>query len=165
MTTDTATLTEWLLERIAADEAVALAAMVETRVESHATSTLVDGHYVRTRNEREVVDDGVWSTGDHSMDECVVTGIGITIYDEGGHTAEQARHIARNDPSRILATCKAHRAIVELAAEATGLDLQVEGEFGVGRRDPVDDPYLGDQMLKALAAIYAGEPGFREEWV
>ncbi|VXC09543.1 DUF6221 family protein [Aeromicrobium sp. 9AM] len=144
MTTDTATLTDWLLSRIAADEAAALA------VPPLDHNFDMGGN---RQDERFTFGRTLPSSAD-----------GMGNWSKYRDDPSTAAHFARNDPARVLATCKAHRAIVELAAEATGLDLQVEGEFGVGKRDPIDDPYLGDQMLKALASIYAGEPGFQEGW-
>jgi hypothetical protein len=64
----------------------------------------------------------------------------------------------------VLATVKAHRAIMGLAEEATGMDLSLDQEFRVGSRDEAAQPYLGDLILRALAGIYADAPGFREEW-
>lgn len=39
---------------------------------------------------------------------------GITIYDEGGRDEDQADHIARHDPARVLAEVAAKRAILSL---------------------------------------------------
>lgn len=88
-------ITEFLLTRIAEDEAAAQAA--------------IQGH----------ADDGVWTAGDNNGEQegypgdCAVEGIGIKIYDEGGHDLDQAKHIARWDPRRVLAECAAKRAIIE----------------------------------------------------
>lgn len=77
---------------------------------------------------------------------------------------QDSRHIARHDPARILREVAAKRAIIEAADEATGYDMQVDGEFRVGRRDMTEEPYLGDVILRALAASYADHPDFNEEW-
>jgi sRNA-binding protein len=64
---------------------------------------------------RTGTDDGEWRTGSGSAsDACRVEGIGITIYDEGGHTEEQAAHIAFQDPARALRRVAAHRKILEI---------------------------------------------------
>lgn len=70
----------------------------------------------------------------------------------------------RFDPDRVLAECAAKRKIIDHAAEATGLDLQVDGEFRVGGRDTDTEPYLGVLILRALAAPYASHPDFDSEW-
>jgi len=67
-------------------------------------------------------------------------------------------------PARVLAQCKAHRAIVELADDATGLDMSVDNDRLVGRRDEVQEPYLGDIILRALAAIWSDHKDWREDW-
>lgn len=152
MTTETLTLSQFLLERIAEDEAVALAAIREPYIRPPR----MDGLTMPDAGA-PIVDDGRWSVGDHSMDEQMVTGIGITIYDEGGHSAEQARHIAHNDPARVLATCKAHRAIVELHSPSS-----MWCEWSQDSMSRHDD-YLCD-TLRALASVYADHPSFDPGW-
>jgi hypothetical protein len=66
--------------------------------------------------------------------------------------------------ARGLADVKAKRAIMELADEATGLDLMVDSDRAVGFRDLSTEPYLGDVMLRHLASVYADHADFREEW-
>jgi hypothetical protein len=61
----------------------------------------------------------------------------------GGGDTDDAVHIARHDPARVLAECEAKRRIVEWYGEEPGR---------VG-------PALG-----MLAAVYADHPEFREEW-
>lgn len=56
------------------------------------------------------------------------------------------------------------RILDEVVDEANGLDMQVDGEFRVGRRDETAEPYLGDVLLQLLALPYADRPGYREEW-
>jgi hypothetical protein len=73
-------------------------------------------------------------------------------------------HIVYNDPARVLAEVDAKRQIIELAEEASGLDMQVDGEFRVGPRDTKTEPYVGDAILMRLALPYASHPGYREEW-
>lgn len=85
----TLTLTDFLMARITEDEALAIA----------ASSDVED-------------DDGVWSVSEWEFMAERVEGRGITIYDEGGHDVDQARHIARHDPARVRAECEAKRQIV-----------------------------------------------------
>lgn len=66
---------------------------------------------------------------------------------------------------RQLAEADAKRRILDnIVPEADGLDMQVDGEFRVGRRDLVAEPYLGDALMRLLALPYADRPGYREEW-
>lgn len=74
------------------------------------------------------------------------------------------RHILSHDPASVLAECEAKRKVVESADEATGLDMQVDAEFRVGRRDVNAEPYLGDVILRHLAMPYADHPDYRPEW-
>jgi hypothetical protein len=67
-------------------------------------------------------------------------------------------------PSAVLAECAAKRAIIEEAEEATGLDMSVDNDRRVGRRDEATEPYCGDVILSALAAVYRDHPDYRQEW-
>lgn len=49
--------------------------------------------------------------------------------------------------ARVLAECKAKRAIVTMLYETTDYA-----------------PYIEDQVLRNLAAVYADHPDYREEW-
>lgn len=75
-----------------------------------------------------------------------------------------AEHIARHDPARVLREVAAKRAIIEAADEATGLDISVDIDRGVGRRNMDEDPYVGDLILRALAVVYSDHPDYRIEW-
>lgn len=85
------TLTEFLLARIAEDEAAARAAYA---------------------SPWRAKDDGHLWTGHDDAEE------GPTVYVNGGVYANQrhtAEHIARHDPARVLAECEATRQLIELA--------------------------------------------------
>lgn len=68
-----------------------------------------------------------------------------------------SRHIARWDPKRVLAECSVKRSIVLSAGSVScssvhpGMDVYHPG----GHDSPV---------LKALAAVYADHPDYRQEW-
>jgi hypothetical protein len=141
------TLAEFLLARIAEDEAVAQAAIRPEPVKGWSPPR---------------VDDGRWAT-DHGMYEERVEGIGITIYDEGGHSVEQAEHIARYDPARVLADCEAKRRIVALhGADKWGRFCLTcdDEESDVPERCPVDYPC---STLRALALPYADHPDMTKD--
>ncbi|MDZ7910425.1 MAG: DUF6221 family protein [Rhodococcus sp. (in: high G+C Gram-positive bacteria)] len=73
----------------------------------------------------------------------------------------------RNVPGTSTRTRRdvaAKRAIIEAADEATGYDMQVDGEFRVGSRNETEEPYVGDVILRALASVYADHPDYRTEW-
>ena len=140
---------------------------------------------------RAAVDkDGRWHVDrSHPLYESVVQG-DIHIYDEGGHTAEQAAHIARHDPARVLAECAAKRAIVELHSKTTYSLPITQGddslEYWHNHTDLVEvreNGHLVEQIttaewlervgavlnppadeLRALAAVYADHADYREGW-
>lgn len=78
--------------------------------------------------------------------------IGSWGHDAWGISIEptDAEHIARHDPARVLAECAAKRAIVESL-----LDLLVSG-------GPSHHHYR--HMLRTLAAVYADHDQYQEAW-
>lgn len=78
----------------------------------------------------------------------------------GWHEWPEVEQMARE----VLADVDADRRIMELTEEATGLDIQVDGEFRVGSRDTKAEPYVGDLILRWLALPYAGHEDYRDEW-
>jgi hypothetical protein len=92
----------------------------------------------------------------------------ITIYSErqphGYHTST-AELLARHDPPRVLAEVAGKRQLLDRIVDAANdLDMQVDTMCRVGRRDTIAEPYLGDLLLRLLAAPYADKPGYMEEW-
>jgi hypothetical protein len=127
-------LASWLLEQIADDEHLARAS----------------GGKVWTRDPHE--------TGQR------IEGDDIHIYPEGGHDEDQAEHIARWDPKRVLAECAAKRRIIE--------QLTTEWADAVGLATPAFPAMSGRVTLSPAAALilrdlalpYADRPGYLEEW-
>lgn len=73
-------------------------------------------------------------------------------------------HVYRWTPKRVLAEVEAKRRILDLADDATSLDMSVDMDRRVGRRDETKEPYVGDEILRQLALPYDDRPGYREEW-
>lgn len=65
----------------------------------------------------------------------------------GMHEALVTEHIIRHDPAHALATCAAHRAIVEEAAKYAA------GQRGYG---------MAASALRALALAYVDRPGYED---
>lgn len=146
----TVDLSEFLLARIAEDEAVAREATpgpwrwsedLEDGMESEAAHTYV-------RNES-------WPTP-------VISAHGV--HTEGFVQVQpaDAAHIARWDPARVLAECQAKARIVSNHASTTTGWHDDEGEHVLycrwcHRQWPCAD-------LRALALPYADHPNYREEW-
>ena len=133
------TLTEFLLARIAEDEAVARA--------------VIEADY----------SDGIWHWDMHRAKpyrSALVDNRGVVVLppknDDVYPSKNVADHIARHNPARVLAECEAKRRIVGMfesreeqahesnavAAHATGLLL----------------------AMKCLATVYADHPDFDEAW-
>lgn len=62
------------------------------------------------------------------------------------------------DPARVLAECAAKRAIIKLAEDVESMDTQISNEWG-GPNDGT-----ADEILAALAAVYADHPDYQDEW-
>jgi hypothetical protein len=144
--TDAPSLTDFLLQRIAEDEAAARAA---TPGPWSAGS--------------EYADAAVWQGDDHSM------GIAHASWEYDESSAANFDHIARHDPARVLARCEADRRIVGMHAPDKS-----HPDPWAHTVDPACTSY-GDfdhtivyedecPTLRALASVYAGHPDYREEW-
>lgn len=68
------------------------------------------------------------------------------------------------DPARVLVECDAKRRIVELAYEATGLDMTVDLDRHVTARADSGIEFVGERILRALALPYMDHPEFRPGW-
>lgn len=130
------TITEFLLARIAEDEAVARAASPAPwsypGIESVAGGTLYD-------KTRRIADVAYEQPSDH--DGSVVRHLLVPEADANG------AHIARHDPDRVLAECEAKRRIVAECAASLADDIG-PGEF----------------VLLELATIYADHHDFDPAW-
>lgn len=86
---------------------------------------------------------------------------GFCIYNEGGHDEQDAVHIARHDPARVLREIAAKRLILgKVVTQIDDMDQKIEGEWGSGN-------YLtgeSDLLLTLLGAPYRDRPGWRAEW-
>jgi hypothetical protein len=59
---------------------------------------------------------------------------------------------------RVLAECAAKRVIIELADQVETMDYQITNEWG-GDLDGT-----GDDILKALSAVYKDHSDYQQEW-
>lgn len=105
-------------------------------------------------------DDGVWKRGGLSHDSARVAGLGIVIYDEGGHDMDQAEHIARHDPASVLRRCAADRKILELhpsAQEEIGWTEEITICYTCRYDNGLDSYSFPCPTIVALAAGYGIE--------
>lgn len=90
------------------------------------------------------------------------------VYNEGRPTDEQAAHIARHDPARVLAEVEAKRRIIELhTARGVPGGPPFLWACNVCDRSPVDWEWTTlwpCPTLRLLALPWAGHDDYREEW-
>lgn len=139
------TLTEFLLARIAEDEAAAREASPSPwtypGIESVAGGTLYDA-------TRRIADLVYEQPEDH--DGTIVRHLLVPEADANGE------HIARHDPARVRAECEAKRRIVAIANDQIRLGRQARGW------DNWED--MAVATLRALALPYADHPDYDEAW-
>jgi hypothetical protein len=129
------TLVEFLLARIAEDEAVARAAVTDGEAGWEASEEEFGTFHVGHRSEK------VWR------------------WPYLGE--EKARHIARHDPARVLAECDAKRKVVEAYQGLWGLAKVAPVE----QRDTARNMYAGIEIaMQCLALPYAGHADYDEGW-
>lgn len=109
---------------------------------------------------------------DEHADNCWdrhVEGDNIVIYDEGGHDEDQARHIARHDPARVLRQTAALRTVVEAYEHLASRDPN-EGRDPGNAEDVAHivhdisarETLLG--VLRVFAAIDGDHPDYKRTW-
>ena len=142
-------MTEFLLARIAEDEAVAAAAVSRRdgvdKWEAVGSGTVVGPGYDKVK---------------HVM---------LPSSEDGA-----ARHIARHDPARVLAECEAKRRIIERGPSECG---GYQSEHGLGTHYPAEGWSYCDGcsaaesadldwqwIMRHLATVYADHEDYRAEW-
>jgi hypothetical protein len=173
------TLTDFLLARIAEDEAAARAAMT---VHQRRIKNLGGGKWGAEYFEPLPAD---------TVRRDVVCSIpeGMSSPSSSWSDAPGTAHFKRFDPARVLAQCAAYRRIVELHANWPVLvkrPIEFDPAFGAERSLPdqvamrvsqqiawlTQEEYrtrFGDEpptapMLRALASVYADHPDFDTAW-
>jgi hypothetical protein len=88
----------------------------------------------------------------------------ITIYDEGGHSPEQARHIAYNDPRSVLAVVEAHRTLLGLHAGNRSNVCETCSDTEILAASDSGGAAWPCPTVRALASAYRHAPGWDEAW-
>jgi hypothetical protein len=137
MTTATTTLTDFLLARIAEDEAMAREA-----------AEWAEGPWYVERSESGVL----------ASDRVPV------VFDPRGYTGKARTHldhIARHDPARVLAECEAKREMVGQHID------EGFGQFCltcIDRDNPDEQTAYPCPTMRILAWVYADHADYRSEW-
>jgi hypothetical protein len=76
------------------------------------------------------------------------------VYDESTPSHEEAEHIARHDPARVLRDIEAKREVVRLAERARDYHETFTDGFAAAM----------EGALRLFALSFADHPGYREEW-
>jgi hypothetical protein len=135
-------LTGFLLARLADDEAAARAAVVIT---SSAIGEFTD-----------------WYTDGESI---YLAGLGaaVAVGPYGSGIGAATDHIARHDPTRVLADCAARRAVVDALVDMRAL---LGKAVAVGRNPThmrvAVESY--EHVVRCLAAVYDSHPDYDERW-
>jgi hypothetical protein len=154
-------LTTFILARVEEDEAAAHAASVwSVRVDPPEYWREVPGPPAEWESSPYTHDEGRVERVNGSPD----TVLDVVVYDEGSPSDAEARHIARQDPARVLAQCEAVRRIVEThrgwhVCPNAGNDGYTD--YGDGSGDEWE-PIC--PTLLALAQPYADHPDFDPAW-
>jgi hypothetical protein len=106
-------------------------------------------------------------------------GNGIVVYDEGCPNADEATHIARHDPARVLQDVEAKRRSLDELLRLPHYAWDGREEYGCPKATDAEiwrQIFEGDQVcncgrdehvdrsLRLLALPYADRPGYLEVW-
>lgn len=104
-------------------------------------------------------DSGEWKVDDDPIySGCLIQGDHMTIYDEGGHTAQQARHIASQDPAAILRDIEAKRYLLHRITKCV-----IEFESIPTDQDDTELA-VWSTVLEELAWKWGDHPDFSDDW-
>jgi len=147
-------IVEFLLARIAEDEALARGAIQDG---GEAGPWLVGMDTADHLDPNTVFRPSMWAGN-------IVHACSTYLAEED--QLDVARHIARNDPARVLSECAAKRAVLDLltVAEQHLADVRrsaSEYRFVSAAESPRDAILCAVQLL---AAVYADHPDYNREW-
>lgn len=85
----------------------------------------------------------------------------IVVYGEGTPSPEEATHIVRHAPARVLAEVEVTRRLIDRYERAVGVISSVS-RFQRGQDDGYRQACL--DAIRDRAEVYADQPGYRDEW-
>ena len=105
---------------------------------------------------------GTWKQQDPVRYPGHITSLGGTVvYDEGAPDENQAAHIARHDPARVLREVAAKRNILARYQDCLVRQEDPDYPAGVAREQARE---YEDFVLPNLAASYSDHPDYDEDW-
>ena len=148
------TLTEFLLARIAEDEADARTAIGIAPGDDRTPSDWW------VKEEHSMVYAGHWVPVVETAERSIPNGEGDGVIT--WRVPATLDHIARHDPDRVLAECEAKRRIVAEHPEQVDMIPESEG-FGSVQYEVPGRRYV-PEVLRLLAMPYADHPDYDEAW-
>lgn len=119
---------------------------------SASSSTRMSGSRAATPGPWHIRDDGVvGDDGEH----------GPVAYTDSYRASEDCLHVAEHDPERVLREIDAKRQILARACEAL---KDAESPDYLMRGPARMSLVVLEPIVKELAIVYEGRPGYREEW-
>ena len=120
------------------------------------TARLDEDEAVATLAARE---GGTWTQDDPVRRPGAISSPGgPVVYDEGSPDENQAPHIARHDPARVLREVKAKRqAVRRCAARMDEMDMYPNGLVS-------PRAVLARQVLMDMGAVYSDHPDYDQAW-
>ncbi|MGH3222260.1 MAG: DUF6221 family protein [Streptosporangiaceae bacterium] len=102
-----------------------------------------------------------WKAADQEWDHWIITDAtgDVVIYDEGTPSLEEAAHIARHDPARVLRDVAADRKLLAAYAHALTADFGITGEpYDAGWAEALE------LAVKIRAARFGDHPDYQKQW-
>lgn len=113
---------------------------------------------------------GPWSVNDESYAETIYAPDGTAVVGGGRwggeasvfESTDDAIHIARHDPARVLAEVESkRRTLDDVVPQIDGMEDRIDGEWGAG--DPTERESV--TLLRLLARPFRAHPDFDPAWL
>ena len=106
-----------------------------------------------------------WKAADDEDDSWIVKDAAgeALIYDEGTPSLDEAKHIARHDPARVIREVTAKRAVLAWYADSVDASKLFKEKLGTGTHmAAAAESYLN--VMRGYAAVWPDHPDYKQEW-